>query len=110
MQNTETGANDSESAVRSQTRSVQTSEKDRSSTHLSGRHGEVPPISNSAGEFANIDAGEAADMEEGIRRRPSAPACDADCGADQRRVAGTVLNKLTKQNWTTLKHINQNTK
>lgn len=46
------------------------------SDHLSGRHGEVPPappISNSAGD-ADIDAGEAADMEEGIRRRPSAPA------------------------------------
>ena len=69
-----------------------------SSDHLSGRHGEAPPISNSAGEFADIDAGEAADIEEGIRRRPSAPACDwlrdGDlCGTNQRRVAGTVQTK-----------------
>ena len=70
------------------------------SDHLSGRHGEVPPappISNSTGE-ADIDAGEAADMEEGIRRRPSAPASKTRCRSreDQGRVAGTVLNKCKK--------------
>lgn len=52
--------------------------------HLSGRHRGVPPISNSAGD-ADIDAGEAEDIEEGIRRRPSAPAGSrADAGGTGR--------------------------
>lgn len=82
MQNTETDANDSESAVRSLV--VSTHYQIITSNHLSGR-GEVLPISNSAGEFADIDAGEAADIEEGIRRRPSAPAGSrADAGGTGR--------------------------